>query len=118
MDSLKLVKVLDKFTPTLKKNPLKDTTNQIKIYIDQEKCIGCGLCREICPFGLPEQDKNKRYSISKINECIECSACKRNCPVQAIIMIEKSGCGCLWDVHNRTKILKNKNSLTNLNSCC
>lgn len=114
MDNVKSVKIM-KEMPSFIKNQLKEKEISEKIFIDQEKCIGCGLCKEICPFGLPEKNDNKKFSINRLKECIECSACKRNCPVQAIITQEKSGCGCLWDVRNRSKLLKNKKAA---NSCC
>lgn len=113
MDTLKSAKIM-KNPPMLIKKQLKEDEKNNKIYIEQEICTGCGLCREVCPFGLPERNENKKFSIIRLRECIECSACKRNCPVQAIIMIEKAGCGCLYDVRNRTKLIK-KRSSTN---CC
>ncbi len=84
----------------------------IRILIDQKLCTGCGLCGEVCPFGLPQPIENGKYIISDVNLCTECSACKRNCPVQAISMYEQKGCGCLWDARQR---IKNKGST---NSCC
>ena len=86
--------------------------SNIRILIDQKLCTGCGLCGEVCPFGLPQPVENGKYKISDINLCTECSACKRNCPVQAISMYEQKGCGCLWDARQR---IKNKGST---NSCC
>jgi len=73
------------------------------IYIDIEKCIGCGLCSEICPFGLPKKALNGKFEIEQVELCVECSACQRNCPKDAIIMEEQKGCGCLWNVRNRKK---------------
>lgn len=75
----------------------------LKIFIDRNLCTGCGLCGEICPFGLPQPSTNGKYEIKDVHLCTECSACKRNCPVQAIIMQEQQGCGCLWDARGRTK---------------
>ena len=86
--------------------------NGVRISINQNLCTGCGLCGEICPFGLPQPIENGKYEISDVNSCTECSACKRNCPVQAISMFEQKGCGCLWDAIQR---IKNKGST---DSCC
>lgn len=88
-----------------------------KIYIFPYLCTFCGLCAEVCPFGLPHQGSNKKYEISKPELCTECSACKRNCPEQAIIMQERKGCGCLWDVINRRKS-KDKIEIINCDDSC
>jgi ferredoxin len=80
------------------------------IYINESKCNGCGLCGELCPFGLPQSKSSGKFEISDSELCVECSACKRNCPMQAIVMQEQKGCGCLWDARVR---LKNNNK-----SCC
>jgi len=83
------------------------------IFIDTSKCTGCGLCGEICPFGLPQSNDTGKYEIKKSELCIECSACARNCPTQAIIMQEQKGCGCLWDARQRKKNPNNDNC-----GCC
>ncbi|MFX1399316.1 MAG: 4Fe-4S dicluster domain-containing protein [Promethearchaeota archaeon] len=83
------------------------------IIIDSNKCIGCGLCSEVCPFGLPTQALSGKYEISQPKSCVGCSACQRNCPTKAIIMQEQKGCGCLWDARSRAKKSKKKSS-----KCC
>jgi ferredoxin len=84
--------------------------NNIRISIITSICIGCGVCAEVCPFGLPQKKANNKYRISDPALCTECSACKRNCPVGAISMFEQKGCGCLWDARQR---ITKKNG-----SCC
>ncbi len=83
--------------------PQQDTQQMPKIYIFPYLCTSCGVCAEVCPFGLPSQGHNKKYEISRPDLCTECSACLRNCPEKAIFMEEKEGCGCLWDVRQRRK---------------
>ncbi len=78
-----------------------------KIFIDSSKCTGCGLCGEICPFGLPVPNSNGKFEISDPKLCTQCSACSRNCPTQAIVMQEVEGCGCLWNARARAKDKKN-----------
>ena len=75
--------------------------NGLKIYVNQSKCISCGMCDDVCPFGLPKLNEIGKYEIIQTDLCTECSACKRNCPTQAIVMEERKGCGCLWDVKAR-----------------
>lgn len=53
------------------------------VIIDQEKCIRCGLCVEICPEDIlvMEEDGIKvEYPL----ECCWCDACEMDCPAEAI----------------------------------
>ncbi|MFX0033371.1 MAG: ATP-binding protein [Candidatus Hodarchaeota archaeon] len=88
----------------------KEIIKSLNIFIDRDLCNGCGLCGEICPFGLPKPSKNGKFEITNANTCTECSACKRNCPTQAIIMQEQPGCGCLWNVRSRVKNQSNQSN--------
>ncbi|MFW9896686.1 MAG: ATP-binding protein [Candidatus Thorarchaeota archaeon] len=96
---------------TLKPALITIQLNLPKISIDQDLCTGCGICAELCPFGIPHSKSNGKFEISEPERCTECSACKRNCPAMAIILQERKGCGCLWDARARAK---NPQS----NSCC
>jgi NAD-dependent dihydropyrimidine dehydrogenase PreA subunit len=82
----------------------------IKIMIKEPECTGCGLCAEVCPFGLPQPHGNGKFEISHPELCTECSACQRNCPVNAIILNEQKGCGCLW---NARRVAKNEQNSCN-----
>jgi ferredoxin len=96
---------------SLDKLSIKD----FKIFINESLCNGCGLCGEVCPFGLPQPLETGKYDIKNPKLCTECSACKRNCPEDAIIMMEKSGCGCLWNARANAK--NSKTGSNNNNSC-
>lgn len=53
------------------------------LVLDEQKCIGCGLCTEVCPHAVFEiQEKNAQ--IVDFNACMECGACVSNCPADAI----------------------------------
>ena len=56
-----------------------------KIQIDQNKCIGCGRCTELCSsvFELNENGKSEVISEENIN-CAMSAA--DQCPVEAIII--------------------------------
>lgn len=93
----------------------------VRIAIDQKKCTSCGMCMEVCPFGLPQKAELGSFFISDPDSCVECSACQRNCLVNAIIMQEREGCGCLWDAMQRSKQKKGQSCCegsSNNQSCC
>ena len=58
--------------------------------VDAEKCIGCGLCSEVCAFNaiLLEEIEGKGYRAKNISaSCKGCGLCASSCPQQAIDML-------------------------------
>lgn len=60
------------------------------VFIDYEACIGCGTCREECPYDIPVVDEE----LEKANKCNLCfdridrgqiPFCAQSCPTQARI---------------------------------
>jgi len=72
---------------------------QKQAYIDQNKCLECGLCKKSCPYnaiveinrpceascqaGAIKADKDRKASID-YGKCVECGACVIGCPYAAI----------------------------------
>jgi NAD-dependent dihydropyrimidine dehydrogenase PreA subunit len=73
--------------------------NTLELY--QDKCIGCGLCSNVCPHAVFAMGERKAGGLltsksvaSLVNKeaCMECGACQMNCPVDAVRV--QSGVGC------------------------
>ncbi len=54
------------------------------INIDQEKCIGCGLCVSLCPKVFQLGDDGKAQVISQETEGCDVKNAIDSCPVEAI----------------------------------
>lgn len=58
------------------------------IFIDEDKCIGCGLCVDTCQESVIEIIDNKAKLVRE-DYCDGLGNCLPNCPSDAISMIEK-----------------------------
>ena len=70
---------------------LRYIANVVTLKLDAQKCIGCGMCGEVCPHRVFLID-NKKARIAERDDCMECGACARNCPAEAIAV--RAGVGC------------------------
>jgi len=84
---------------------LKDV---VTLKLNQEKCMGCGMCLLVCPRAVLSLT-NGKIEIANRDACMECGACARNCPAEALNV--RSGVGCAVAVVNA--MLGRKKS-----SCC
>ena len=76
---------------------LRYLENVSTLELDQEKCIGCGMCAAVCPHGVFKVDERKAQVVD-LDACIECGACAGNCPVEALKV--KAGVGCASAIIN------------------
>ena len=64
-----------------------------KARVDEDKCISCGKCVEVCPFGAMVAPDGGRPTVVELM-CEGCGACTVVCPVAAI-QVKKSATGTL-----------------------
>jgi len=84
---------------------LKDV---VTLKLDDEKCVGCGICLSVCPRAVLSP-ANGKIGVANLDACMECGACARNCPAEAISV--RAGVGCAAAVIN--SMLGKKSS-----ACC
>ena len=68
--------------------------NVATLSLDATKCIGCGICVDVCPhrvFAITD----KKAQITN-DSCIECGACALNCPTKAIEVTAGTGCAAAF----------------------
>ena len=51
-------------------------------FVKQNKCVGCGVCVNVCPVGAIFMENGK--AIINQNKCIKCGKCLDICPQEAI----------------------------------
>ena len=69
----------------------------VTLALDQEKCVGCGMCLIVCPHEVMTMN-NGCAGIENRDRCMECGACSRNCPTEAVTV--QAGVGCATAVIN------------------
>ena len=56
-------------------------------FVNEDLCVGCGLCIDLCPYGAPElvqgqKGGTKAHVIEAL--CHGCGTCAASCPQKAI----------------------------------
>ncbi len=82
--------------------------NVTTLRLDSEKCLGCGICLDVCPRAVFARD-NGKVAIANHDACIECGACQQNCAAGALSV--RAGVGCAHAIINAALGIKSS-------SCC
>ena len=56
----------------------------VSIFIDKEKCVSCGRCKEVCPGNLIRMDENNKAYIRDVRDCWGCTSCLKECGQGAV----------------------------------
>jgi heterodisulfide reductase subunit A len=64
------------------------TVDPIVSSVEQDDCIGCGICVSLCPYGAIQMEKvgKKRKARTVSASCKACGICASHCPTFAISM--------------------------------
>ena len=52
--------------------------------VDTDRCIGCGMCGQACPWNMPRVDSET----GKSTKCVSCGRCAEQCPNGAIQFVD------------------------------
>lgn len=55
--------------------------------VDEEKCVGCEQCVDICPVDVLEMKNDKCY-VARPEECEACESCVETCEESAIELVD------------------------------
>ncbi len=70
-------------------NPSAFATSGLVPQVVDDKCVLCGSCIEICPFGalFYQKDRGSEFVSLKAERCVGCGLCAYHCPVGALTLV-------------------------------
>ena len=91
--------------------------NVITLNLIEDKCVGCGMCLNVCPHGVFQMKEGKARILDK-DSCMECGACAKNCAFFAIEVKSGTGCAQAIIIGKLTGSEPNCGCADENNSCC
>jgi NADH:ubiquinone oxidoreductase subunit F (NADH-binding)/Pyruvate/2-oxoacid:ferredoxin oxidoreductase delta subunit len=67
-----------------KKCPAKVCSKLLTFFIREDLCVGCGMCKKVCPAGAVSGKKKGPHRIDT-QVCVKCGACFDNCKFSAVL---------------------------------
>lgn len=87
--------------------------NVTTLELQQDACIGCGRCVEVCPHQVFSMADGRARIVDR-DACMECGACAKNCFPSAIKVA--AGVGCATGLINEW--LRERNIRVGGGDCC
>ena len=79
----------------------------MSIRINDDKCVGCGLCIEACPGNLIKKNEKGKAFIKHERDCWGCTSCIKECKINAIdffLGADVGGAGSVLSVSSKGDI--------------
>jgi NAD-dependent dihydropyrimidine dehydrogenase PreA subunit len=62
------------------------------VSLDEDRCRGTGICRDVCPRGCFDMDAaNRKIVFARPGDCEQCAACIVQCPFDALSFVDDRG---------------------------
>ena len=93
------MRMLNNKTFKIKNNVKPVLSSGYTIQRDNERCVGCGVCVQTCPYAAVALDPAMQKAVITYTECMGCGVCVDKCPHQAIVLARDEAKGIPLDMN-------------------